>query len=347
MAFFEFWHKGGVSLAVVEALVARSVLVDGWADWYDLVWSGDGRENWFAAVRPCAGTTGSIHAVELGSRRRVLFEAPGAMDIHDLSPEGTALVTQNQTRSGIRGWAADGGAERELTWRDNSSPIDLTPDGRTLLFLSITECSGGEQESGAAFVRTLDGSAPGRVADGGAFAISPDGRFALSQTQRELRLTPTGAGEGRVVATGLDSVLAAKWMPDGGSLVLVMPDSGGRVRLHRADLGDGSNVQVRPASAAFGDAPTLLGVTVSPDGRQVAMAGDDGRILLVPLDGGAPQPLPGSEINEQPVQWSADGRFLIATAAGRSPRISSRWTSRAGGGDLGRRFGPRASPPPR
>jgi hypothetical protein len=170
-----------------------------WADWYDLAWSRDGREIWFAATRPCAGTTGSLHAVDLGGRRRVLFEAPGALDIHDLSPDGTVLLTQLQNRSGIRGWAADGGAERELSWRDNSTPIDLTPDGRTLLFLSLTECSGGEQESGAAFVRALDGSAPVRVADGGAFAISPDGLFALIQAQRELRLTPTGPGAARVL----------------------------------------------------------------------------------------------------------------------------------------------------
>jgi hypothetical protein len=49
------------------------------------------------------------------------------------------------------------------------------------------------------------------------------------------------------------------------------------------------------------------------------MGGGNGRILLVPLDGGAPRPLPGGEVNEQPAQWSPDGRLLYCYRRGQIP----------------------------
>jgi hypothetical protein len=49
------------------------------------------------------------------------------------------------------------------------------------------------------------------------------------------------------------------------------------------------------------------------------MSGSDARILLVPLDGRTPKPLPGGEVNEQPVQWSPDGRLLYCYRRGEIP----------------------------
>jgi dipeptidyl aminopeptidase/acylaminoacyl peptidase len=322
VAFFEFPGIGSLSLAVVDRSGRRSVLVDSWEDWYDLVWSADGREIWFAATRPCAGTTGSLHAVDLAGRRRVLLEAPAAMDVHDLSPEGTALVTQLQNRAGMRAWSADGEAERELSWRDYSFPIDLTPDGRTLLFAGLTECSGSEPSSAATFMRTLDGSPAVRVQDGWAHALSPDGRFALTVTAKELRLTPTGAGEARAVPIDLPRVVEARWPRDHGRVLLLAKEPQGEARFHRVDLGGGSTSAVLPASASFACASLHLqggDFRTSPDGRVAAVPGADGRILLVPLDGGTPRPLAGGEVNEQPVQWSPDGRLLYCYRRGQIP----------------------------
>lgn len=57
----------------------------------------------------------------------------------------------------------------------------------------------------------------------------------------------------------------------------------------------------------------------SPDGRLAAVSGADGRILLIPLEGDTPRPLPGGQVNEQPVQWSPDGRLLYCHPRGQTP----------------------------
>jgi hypothetical protein len=61
-----------------------------------------------------------------------------------------------------------------------------------------------------------------------------------------------------------------------------------------------------------------LGVhVVSPDGTKVAAQGSAG-IGIYPLDGGPVRRISGMEVNDQLVQWSADGRSLFVLR-GREP----------------------------
>jgi len=322
VAFFEFPGFGDVSLAVVDRSGRRTALVERWDDWFDLVWSRDGREIWFSAIRRCGVANSPVHAVDLAGRRRVLLETPGTTTVHDVSPEGTMLIGNIQVHYGIRTWAPDGGAGEELSWRVYPMPIDLTPDGDKLLFASLLECGGGAQTSTSVFVRALDGSPPVRVADGFPMALSPDGRFVLVPAPGELRLMPVGAGEPRVVKTGLRGIAQARW-PRADQIVLVAGEAQGLGRLHRVDLAGTPNPSLRPVSGAFpldsNSQPSVTNLTVSPDGRLAATTGADGRVLLVPLDGGAPRLLPGGEVNEVPVQWSPDGRSLYCQRRGRIP----------------------------
>jgi hypothetical protein len=52
------------------------------------------------------------------------------------------------------------------------------------------------------------------------------------------------------------------------------------------------------------------GSTVSPDGKLVAIAGPGQKLMLIPVEGGEPRPVPGVERREAPVGWSADQRLL-------------------------------------
>jgi hypothetical protein len=49
--------------------------------------------------------------------------------------------------------------------------------------------------------------------------------------------------------------------------------------------------------------------SVSPDGRLVVGLGPGG-FSLYPVEGGKPQPIPGREIEDRPIQWTSDGKAL-------------------------------------
>ena len=57
---------------------------------------------------------------------------------------------------------------------------------------------------------------------------------------------------------------------------------------------------------------------VSPDGKWIATTGDDGHFLY-PVDDGERRPLPGLELDEWPMQWSADGTSLYVRREGDLP----------------------------
>ena len=66
VAFFETDAAGLWSVVVVKRSGARQVLSAGWADWWNLAWSPDGREVWFGGAR--VGAAASIYAVDHGGR---------------------------------------------------------------------------------------------------------------------------------------------------------------------------------------------------------------------------------------------------------------------------------------
>jgi Tol biopolymer transport system component len=318
VALFEWNAITSLALIVVDRQGRRSVLGDGWDDWYDLVWSRDGREIWFAAVSRCEGERGSLRAIDLGGRQRTLADTPGGMDIHDLAADGRALAAQLHTRSALRAWSTRRPQDHTIASSEAAVLVDLSTDGTALLFNELSSCEAGQRASAATYYQALDGAASFRVADGWASALSPDGRLAVVQATNGLRLLPTGPGEPRDVPVRLASWSGARWMPDGRRLLVVTEEAGGRARFQLVDLSGGAPA-ARPVSTLFTHDPLSLRWSVSPDGRSVAIPGGDGRMLLVPLDGSNPQSLPGSDSNLEALQWSPDGRQLYCYRRGEIP----------------------------
>ena len=93
------------------------------------------------------------------------------------------------------------------------------------------------------------------------------------------------------------------------------PD-GRRVLVWGSAPGQGSRVFVQDLDGrdrrALPDGFHLFfyGSTVSPDGKLVAIAGPGQKLMLIPIEGGEPRPVPGVERFEAPVGWSEDQRFL-------------------------------------
>jgi dipeptidyl aminopeptidase/acylaminoacyl peptidase len=303
---------GGV-VAVVDLQRNRRVLSAGWITVRGLAWSPDGREVWFTAA--ASGGSRALHAVTLSGRRRLVFRAPGALTLHDISREGRVLVARESSREGIVGRPPGAEAERDLSWHDWSRPVDLSADGTFMLFDETGEGGGSTY---AVYLRTTDGAAAVRLGDGHALALSPDGKWALStphRTPAELVLLPTGAGEPRRIPTGyFANILRGAWSPGGDSLIVAANEPGRGTRLYVQSL-QGRDVR------AFTPEGTGAAWAVTPDGRRVVAADADRRLMLYEVAGGVePSPVPGAEPGDVPVRFTPDGRALYVLVRGEGAR---------------------------
>jgi eukaryotic-like serine/threonine-protein kinase len=270
-------------------------------------WRPDGREIWFTAGRQ--GEARAIQAVDLTGKARLVTLVPGDLELDDISKDGRVLVAHHTILGILMGRAAGDAKERDLSWLDYSVPADLSPDGKTLLFLELGQGSGSTP---SVHVRKTDGSAAVRLGEGKPFAISPDGTRVLIRVDPpgslpHLALLPTGPGETTSVTNDrFVNFDWALWLPDGKRIVFSAAEKDRPPRLYAQDLQGGKERPISPEGVALKDAAK----TVSPDGKSVLAFAEKGKAFLFPIDGGDPRPVAGLNAGDRPIQWTADGRFL-------------------------------------
>ncbi len=305
------------SLVVVDRARTSRVLSKGWSDLGQLAWSPDGSEIWFAASR--SGSRRSLWAVTLSGRERLVSATPGSVELEDISASGTAIVSQESNRRSIIGMPPGEKTERSYSWLDYSEPVELSDDGKALLF---EEWGEGGGPSGSVYLRRFDGSAPVRLGDGLALSLSRDGKTVLARLYTNpprLALVPTGPGEIRLVPeAGLHYEECGKWLPDGRGVVFAAREAGRGVRLYVQDVNGGRPVAITPEGTP---APNLQCASVSPDGELVAAFDPEHRLTLFPAKAGASHPVLGVEPGDGPVRWSGDGRFLYVAQGSKVFRI--------------------------
>jgi len=293
------------SIVVVDAQARQRVLWSG-DEWVSgLAWSPRGDEVWFSTE--ARFRLPQARAVDLSGRHRVLAQIPGA--IADVSRDGGVLVVTGTRRSGIRSLAPGETEERELSWLEGSAAMDLSADGRLVLFGEMMEGGG---VSGRIYLRRTDGSPAVHLGDGYPLGLSADGAWALARLHGREGLTvlPTGAGEARTLATAPVDVYGARWFADGRRILVEGHLPGREGRLFVLDASGGP---LRPITAEM----TGIGV-VSPDGNWVATIGHDGHFLY-PTGGGERRPFPGPGPDDWPVQWSRDGAAVYLRREGELP----------------------------
>jgi hypothetical protein len=152
-------------------------------------------------------------------------------------------------------------------------------------------------------IRKSDGSPAVRLGDGNADALSPDKKWVVADlptSPRQYRLYPTGAGAFRPVSwPKLASVFAVGVLPDGKSLYVCGEEPKRASRCYRSALEGGDVTPVTPDS--------IIGF-LSPDLHAVAAPGPENKWWIYPLNGGAPQEIPG--LRQAPLRWSPDGKEL-------------------------------------
>ena len=290
--------EGSVSIVDLEG--RKTVLSTGWESEAGLAWSARGNEVWFSATR--AGLQRQIYAVDLSGHLRLAFRALGGVTLQDIAPDGRVLMTRDEQRAGIRGEARGETKEKELSWQDWSLPVDISRDGKTLLFDEQGEQTGPNY---TVAVRDLTGSPPVALGEGMAGDFSPDGKWvAASVSYTQLVLLPTGPGTVRRVERDDIEQYGHEihWLPDGKQILFTgnLPGRAARCFVQSAEAG-----RPRPI--------TPEGVTycrVSPDGKLVAAGSADMTgVKLYAIDGGTPRPIPGLQAGES-VVWTSDPNFL-------------------------------------
>jgi Tol biopolymer transport system component len=302
------------TVAVIDLAGKKTTLTGRWASEHGLAWSPSGDEVWFTATE--AGANRSLYAVTLGGRLRVVTRVPGGLKLHDIASNGRVLLTRESPRVGILGALQGDTKERDLSFLDYSFASDIAPDGRLLLFDEEGEAGGANY---TVFLRKSDRSPVVRLGEGNALAISPDGRWALAMMPvagSPFILLPTGTGEHReLAASGISPEQASAWFPDSRRFLFAGSEAGHGLRLFVQELDGGKPRPIGPE----GVTAALPGFAISPDGKTVAAVGHDHKGILVPVDGGAVQPLPGLAEGEFPLRFSPDGRSVYVWKRGDMP----------------------------
>ena len=299
------------SVAVVDLAGKKKTLSTGWETVWGLGWAPKGTEIWFSSTR--IGYGRYLSAVSLSGKERLLAREPGTLTLQDVARDGRVLVTRDVPRVGMVGGMVGSDKERDLSWMDWSAPRDLSPDGKTLLFSESGEAGG---ENYAVYLRQTDGSPAVRLGDGDGFALSPDKKWVVGGLPKppvQLQLLPTGAGEVKSLTHDNINHMWTRWFPDSKRLLFSGDEPGKGVRLYVQDI-DGGQPH---AITGEGVNPSLF--AISPDGKQVAMVGSDQKPVLLAVDGGETQALPGMDIGYAPVGWSSDGHVLYVYRLGEVP----------------------------
>jgi serine/threonine protein kinase/Tol biopolymer transport system component len=311
MAFVDHPMLGddGGAIGMIDLKGKKTDLTERFASALGLAWSPSGDEIWFTAT--ATGFSRSLRGVTLSGKVRELLTAPGTLTLHDSGAGGRALISRDALRAGAIGLVPGETKERDLSWQDWTVPNALSEDGKVLLFTEAGEAGGGDY---AVFARETTASSAVRLGQGTARALSPDGKWALvlrqSMSPPDFILLPTGVGQQRVLPTGKIIPSNGQFFEDSKRILFDGHEDGHGSRIYVMDLEGGA-----PPRALSPEGFRLRGHAVSPDGKFIAAISGEG-LFLLPVGGGEPQAVRGSQPGDLPLRWSNNGQALLVGSRG-------------------------------
>jgi len=296
----ETWR---MAVSLIDRAGQRTVLSPGWLNWWDVSWSAATQEVFFAASR---GDEDGLRSVSLAGRERLVARIPGDFALHDADPLGRLLLERRVKRYSTVCLAPGASRERDLSWLDATGAADLSADGRQVLLIEY----GGSPSAQAMYLRKTDGSPAVRLSEDNGLSLSPDGRWALALPGQQARpdhvvLVPTGAGERRELRHPSIRVFnQGAWFPDGKRIAVTGSEKDNSWRLFVWDVEMSAPPRPLSPEGRFG-APV-----VSPEGRWVAASAAGLGLRLYPVEGGSARPVMGGSPADEPLRFSAEGRWL-------------------------------------
>ena len=306
------------SLTLVDLHGTRKVLSGFWESMRGLAWNPRGDEIWFAAAR--SGVSRALYAVSLNGRERRVLSLAGGLSLRDISRDGRVLLTRDNERLGMLFMGPGEKTPRELSWKDWSIAVDISPDGKQILFGEEGEDSGSSYQVG---LRPTDGSPPVILGPGVAQSLSPDGKWALSimpPPDDQVVLLPTEAGSPKPLERGSIEryeFAGARWSPDAKRIVFAGYESGHGSRCYAQSIEGGDPRAFTPDGIVF--------CSVSPNGLVLALAEDHRALLYASISAEKPDKEFRLEASEWPVGWSPDGKFLYLARVGQTPVTITRF----------------------
>jgi hypothetical protein len=309
-AFAEINGSDMTSLFVTDRDGRARALTRDWSEVSGMAWRSS-KELWFWGKRS-DGDPG-LFAVNLSGKFRLVARWPGSWALMDIAPDGRLLAARLARRTALLAMAPGEDRERDLSWFDSSRLVDISADGRTILFEEKGSSTDGKP---VAFLRGMDGSPPVRLGEGDPRALSGDSEWAFLQPEPSSGLVavPTRAGARRSLARGdIVDWSFASGFPDGGRVAFAGRDRQGRDRVYVQSV-DG---EPRPIGEEGFGRPF-----VSPDGRQIEISrhrGDRTSIRIYSSDAiSDAAPIRELELsdNVEPSGWSADGKRVLLRRGG-------------------------------
>jgi len=244
-----------------------------------------------------------------GAIRRIL-DIPAAVIVEDVRKDGRMLLQTQSLKGRMLLKHAGSTAERDLTWFDYPQLNDLASDGSLVLF---TEMGQGGGRNYSVFVRNTEGNQPAlRIAEGSGLQLSPDRKFVLlgpADPDKTVSIVPIGAGPTSEITFELETVApgSIRWSSDARRLILNGSEPGRPRRTFEYTIASKKLHALTPEGIA--------GTLISPDGRQLVVADQDGHRFLWRTDRGERTPLPSSvAADDAIVNWSNDARSLFVAA---------------------------------
>ncbi len=223
-------------VVVVNSSGQAHVLSAGWGSASGLAWHLSTNEIWFTAAR--SGSNRVLMAVDLRGRVRQIFEAPGGLELEDISTSGKVLIARDADRISMLVGNLRDESERDISWLDRSRPAAIRADGKAVLFDESGE-GGGKQYS--VYLYQSDTHSSRRLGDGKAMDLSTDGQWALTESVDDSALTlvsVNGAHCSKLPPAGV-AYIWAKFFPNGKEILFSGRDSKQTQRIYRQSLPNG------------------------------------------------------------------------------------------------------------
>ena len=184
-----------------------------------LAWSASGREVFFTLGR-VGSDLGALYAVDLAGRERRILRVPGGLWLQDVARDGRVLLAHMRFGLQLRAGETSSSAEKDLSWFTSSFIIDMSADGRQILF--------NESHADDLYLRAVDGSPAVKLSSDSSVgaALSPDGSAvaSINVTWDRLTVLPTREGEPVELQRGpVKAYGSVAWMPDGRHLLFRAP----------------------------------------------------------------------------------------------------------------------------